>query len=334
MPSVHSRHSFPAADDLVRLLEPKINPDFYNQVSVGYLVAVELGENDAMSTSAQVKPQIDRLPSFAGILREQDQFAQPDDVGVTADINSAFDKLVLQSGVPMSPAMLTALCFSLSLVMAGSLFVMSDNLMMGAIGAGLGAILPIAFTVWIRSQRQRQIMDQMPPMVDELARAAKTGRSLAQCLELVAHDTPSPLGDELRLCTKKLAMGVGLPQALAELPPRTGIVSMNVFTMALTVHEQTGGDLVTVMDRLSRTIRDRIMFLGRLRAATAASRAASILMIGLPPAIVAFFAWRDPNYFRDLFDSPWGGRLTMIAIALQIIGAAIVLRILRNTARS
>jgi tight adherence protein B len=151
---------------------------------------------------------------------------------------------------------------------------------------------------------------------------------------MVAHDTPSPLGDELRRCTHKQAMGIGLAQSIADLPARTGIVSMNVFTMALSVHQQTGGDLVTVMDRLSRTIRDRIMFLGRLRSATAASRAASILMIGLPPAIVAFFVWRDPNYFRDLFNSPWGRTLTLIAIGLQIIGGAIVLRILKRTAQS
>ena len=153
-------------------------------------------------------------------------------------------------------------------------------------------------------------------------------------MELVAQDTPAPLGTELRLCVKKLAMGVGVPQALADLPARTGIVSMNVFTMALTVHQQTGGDLVTVMDRLARTIRDRISFLGRLRAATAASRAASLLMIGLPPAIVTFFAWRDPNYFTDLFASPWGRTMTLIAIALQVIGAALVLRILRTTSQS
>lgn len=283
--------------------------------------------------STQV-PILEPEATFAGILREQDHFASPQDVGLTADMNSAFDKLVLQSGVEMSATMLTALCFACCLVMAGSVFVITDNLLLASMAAGLGAALPIIFTALIRSRRQKLIMEQMPPMVDELARAAKTGRSLEQCLELVAHDTPSPLGDELRICTRKQAMGVGLATALADLPARTGIVSMNVFTMALTVHQQTGGDLVTVMDRLSRTIRDRISFLGRLRAATAASRAASLLMIGLPPAVVAFFAWRDPNYFRDLFDSPWGRTMTLIAIGLQIIGAAIVLRILKTTSRS
>ena len=286
-----------------------------------------------MATTTPMPP-VERDVSFAGILREQDRFASPEDVGLTADLNSSFDKLVLQSGVDMSATMLTALCFASSLVMAGSVFVMTDNLLVAAIAAGLGGVLPIMFTALVRSRRQKLIMEQMPSMVDELSRAAKTGRSLEQCLEMVAHDTPTPLGDELRICTRKQAMGIGLATALADLPPRTGIVSMNVFTMALTVHQQTGGDLVTVMDRLSRTIRDRISFLGRLRAATAASRAASLLMIGLPPAVVIFFAWRDPNSFRDLFESPWGRTMTLVAIGLQIVGAAIVLRILKNTSRS
>jgi tight adherence protein B len=287
-----------------------------------------------MATKTPVIPKIERLPAFAGILREHETFSNADDVGMTADLNSSFDRLVLQSGVEMSASMLTMLCLCCGMVMGGSCFVLTDNLLLGALGAGIGAILPIIFTAVIRAQRQKLIMEQMPPMVDELSRAAKTGRSLEQCMELVAHDTPAPLGDELRLCVKKLAMGVGVPQALADLPSRTGIVSMNVFTMALTVHQQTGGDLVTVMDRLARTIRDRISFLGRLRAATAASRAASLLMIGLPPAIVTFFAWRDPNYFDELFASPWGRTMTLVAIALQIIGAALVLRILRTTSRS
>src|SRR5438128_1272379 len=145
-----------------------------------------------MATELPSISKIERLPAFAGILREQENFANEEDVGLTADINSSFDRLVLQSGVEMSPSLLTLLCLSCGLVMGGSFFVLSDNFLLGAIGAGMGAILPIVFTAVIRAQRQKQIMEQMPPMVDELARAAKTGRSLEQCMELVAHDTPAP----------------------------------------------------------------------------------------------------------------------------------------------
>lgn len=132
--------------------------------------------------------------------------------------------------------------------------------------------------------------------------AAKTGRSLDQCMQLVAEDTPSPLGDELRLCVQKMDLGMSVSEAIRDLPYRTGVVSLNVLRTALTVHHQTG-DLISVLDRLSSTIRDRISYLGRLKAATAASRASAIMMLIIPPGVVVFFLFRDPDYL-DCHDFP------------------------------
>jgi tight adherence protein B len=168
-------------------------------------------------------------------------------------------------------------------------------------------------------------------MVDELGRAARTGRSLEQCLSLVADDTPSPLGDEIRLCARKLELGIGLRAALEALPERTGLVSLNVLVLALSVHLVSGGDLVSVLERLSRTIRERMLYVGRLRAVTAASRATAILMIVLPPAILGFFMIRDAEYFSKLFAATWGRNITVAAIVLDAIGIAWVMRILKTS---
>jgi tight adherence protein B len=99
----------------------------------------------------------------------------------------------------------------------------------------------------------------------------------------------------------------------------------------LTVQQQTGGDLVTVLERLSRTVRDRLAFLGRMRAATAASRATAILMIVLPPGVLAFFILRKPNYLHELLSSPWGRNATILAVALELVGAIWVMRILKTS---
>ncbi|HVJ68728.1 MAG TPA: type II secretion system F family protein, partial [Caulifigura sp.] len=186
----------------------------------------------------------------------------------------------------------------------------------------------------VRMRRQSQMMSQMPGMLDELARAAKTGRSLEHCLQQVAEDTPLPLGSEIQLCTRKLALGVPLDAALNEFPKRTGLVSSSVFVTALSVHRQTGGDLVRVLERLAQTVRDRMQFQGRLKAATAASRGTAFLMIVLPPAILAFFAFRDPNYLSNLMASSWGRFVTIAAFALEFIGAIWVMAVLRKSQQS
>jgi len=168
-------------------------------------------------------------------------------------------------------------------------------------------------------------------MLEELARAAKTGRSVEQSLEMVSADTPAPLGDELKLAAGRLKMGVQLKDALRDLPHRTGLMTLSLLCTTLTVQQQTGGDLVTVLERLSRTVRDRVAFLGRLRAATAASRATAILMIVLPPAVLAFFIIRKPTYMQELFSSAWGRNATILAVVLEVVGALWIMRILKTS---
>lgn len=273
-------------------------------------------------------------PEFSAILREQETYAagESDDVGNR--INSWFDLLMIQSGMGISPSMVLALCLLSGVALGGLVFVIQENPITTAIAAFFGFVAPIVVAVAMRARRQSVMMNQMPPMIDELARAAKTGRSVEACLQVVANDTPSPLGQELRRCTDRMAMGLQLPVAMEELPYRTGLVSASVLSTALSVHRETGGDLVHVLERLSQTIRDRIQFQGRLAAATAASRAVAILMVSLPPLILAFFIFRDPAYLQNLMDSTWASRLTILAIILQIIGTIWVFRVLASSRKT
>lgn len=287
-----------------------------------------------MTTQLKRPPTIEPLPDFAGILRDDEFFGGRRHDDAAERLNGWFDGLMLQSGLAIAPSVMLLLCLCTAISLGGAVFVIQENLLTTALATLVGAVMPVVGAVVARSRRQKTILNQLPETIGELARAARTGRSLEQCFEIVAVDTPKPLGDELRLCARRLRMGMGLAAALRELPQRTGLVSLNVFVTALTVHHQTGGDLVSVLDRLAHTIRDRLTFLGRLRAATIASRATAVLMLILPPAILAFFAFRDPSYFTDLMSSTWGRNITIFAVLLQIVGSLWVLRILKDSQRS
>ncbi len=275
----------------------------------------------------QIKPR----PEFSAILKQQETFAQPGKEGTSNNINGWFDRLMIQSGIDYAPSFVIFLSLLSAIIAGGAAFVIQEDFLTTAVTGLLGAAIPTLALIGIRARRQNLMTNQLPNMVEELSRAAKTGRSLDQCLHLVAHDTPSPLGDELKDCSRKLQMGLHINDALAGLGERTGLNSVKILTMALTVHQTTGGDLVQVLDRLARALRDRLQFLGRLRSATAASRATAILMISIPPLILLFFIYRDPNYFNTLMSSSWGRGATMIGVALEIVGALWVLRILQTS---
>ena len=281
-------------------------------------------------SSATVEPRRE----FSGILKDRETFGSGRQADTADRINTWFDTLLLQTGWNLAPAMVLMLCVCSAITVGGLIFVIQENLLATAFGGAVGLLLPIVMAMIARSRRQNQIMQQIPAMLEELGRAAKTGRSVEQCLQMVAADTPAPLGTEMRLVSSRLKMGMPLRSALADLPHRTGLMTLNLMNTTLTVQQQTGGDLVTVLNRLSQAVRDRLLFLGRLRAATAASRATATLMIVLPPAILVFFLLRDPDYFDNLMGSVWGRNATLIAIGLEIIGAVWVLRILKSSQRT
>lgn len=285
------------------------------------------------ATAAGWQPPPSR-PEFAGILKEQENFGTGRGDDAADQINSWFDELMLQSGLGVSPSMMVMLCLCSAITVGGGIFVIQENLLTTALGALVGFMLPVITAIIARTRRQDKMTAQIPAMLEELARAAKTGRSVEHSLQMVAADTPDPLGAELKLATGRVEMGIPLKEALRDLPRRTGLMTLGLMCTTLVVQQQTGGDLVLVLERLSRTVRDRLLFVGRLRAATAASRATAILMIVLPPAVLAFFVYRKPNYLEELLSSVWGRNTTILAICLEIIGALWVMRILKDSEQS
>lgn len=285
------------------------------------------------TTSSAAAATIEPGTGFSGILKEQETFGTGRGVDVDAGdrINTWFDTLMVQCGWELAPSLVVMLCACSAIAVGGAAFVWQENLLSTAFAALIGFLLPVLAAMIARSQRQNKLMQQLPPMLEELARAAKTGRSVEQCLQMVAIDTPQPLGTELRLASRRMDLGMPLKDALRDLPHRTGVMTLNLLATTLVVQQQTGGDLVSVLTRLSRTVRDRLLFLGRLKAATAASRATAILMIVLPPSILAFFTLRDPDYFQNLMNSSWGRNATWLAFGLELIGVVWVMRILKKS---
>jgi tight adherence protein B len=287
-----------------------------------------------MATDLPIYRPIESHPSFAGILRHQERFAAADDDRVSSRINTEFDRMMVQSNVDLSPATVLMLCLLCGIVFGGLLLVFQENPLSAALGLVIGSVFPLLYVFFTRLRRQRKMTQQLPSMIEELARAAKTGRSIDQCCAMVAEDTPEPLGSELRVCVRRMQMGEDVASSMRDLPDRTGLLALNILVTSLGVHQQTGGDLVMVLERLAQTIRDRLLFLGQLRAVTIGSRWTAVLMLALPPIIITFFTLRDPNYLDQLLSTYWGRFLTIAALVLNVLGSIVVLSILRGSQRT
>jgi tight adherence protein B len=240
---------------------------------------------------------------------------------------------MLQSGLRTSPGLWLALSVVCGLAAGGTAFVATERPFMTAIFTMVGLSLPIVFAMFARSRRQKAIMIQLPGMADELARVARSGRNLEHSFTLVAGDTRSPLGDELRISARRMEMGLDVGTAVKDLAKRTGVSTLTMFSSALAVHQDTGGDLIAVLERLATAVRDRLHFISRQQAATIASRYGTIMMVIAATVAMAFHLFRDPEYLNSLLNSFWGRLSLWTAIIFQITGCLLVYRILSRSAR-
>lgn len=286
-----------------------------------------------MVTQGTVSAAIDPQPEFAGILREEVRYATGDDSGTGASVNGWFDRLMLQSGISTSPSVWLMLCVLTAVALGGAVFVLTEITPVAVLAGLLGMAFPLAAAAGMRANRQKNIRTQLPEAAEELARAARSGRNIESALHFVAGDTESPLGDELRLAVRRMDMGVDVATAVRDLPERTGVTALTMLTSAISLHQDTGGDLVSVLERLAASVRDRMHFVNRMRAATIAARSGAILMLVIPPLIIGFYVFRDPQYLTSLMSSFWGRLTFWSGVVLQIVGALLVFRILRKTAR-
>ncbi len=276
---------------------------------------------------------IEPRPEFLGLLKENQQFATGTNTGTGEAINGWFDSLMVQSGIRTAPSVWLGLSVISGITLGGLVFVFLEQPVPTLMAGLIGLVAPVAFALILRSRRQKKIMEQLPGMAEELARTARSGRNIESAFQLVAADTPAPLGDELRTSARRAEMGIDLASAVRDLPYRTGVSTVTIFTSAISVHQDTGGDLISVLERLATSIRDRLHFVSRLRAATIASRLGTIMMLIIPVMVMSFYLFRDPLYLQKLLGSFWGRLSLWLGVVLQIVGCLTVMRILRSSAR-
>src|SRR4029077_1208925 len=127
-----------------------------------------------------------------------------------------------------------------------------------------------------RNERFAQIRELLPGSMELMARAVRAGETLDQAVDAAGWGTLEPLGIEWRRAARHLDLGLSVPGAMKSMTKRAPLMEMRILSTALNVQRRTGGNLPTTLERLSHVIRDRLSYQRQFRAATGASRMATI----------------------------------------------------------
>lgn len=197
-----------------------------------------------------------------------------------------------------------------------------------AVGVGVAmVILPLLWLAWRRRRRLNRLMDQLPDVFDLLAQALRAGQSLSAAIQMVSENMPDPMGTEFARVFHEQNLGIKIEEALQSMADRNGQMDLRFFVTAVLIQRQTGGDLAEVLDKISSIIRERIQLFGMVRALTAEGRLSGWVLLALP--VIVFFAEfaLNPDYAGDLIFDQTGRFMAYAAVALQLMGMAMIKKI-------
>jgi tight adherence protein B len=215
------------------------------------------------------------------------------------------------------------------LLLAGASFPANQTALFGVVGAVLGAVLPYSYASYRRTKRFAKFEEIFPEAIDTLARAVRAGHAFTTALELIASEVSEPVASEFRKLFEEQKFGLPVRDALINLTERVPLVDVKFFVTAVMLQRETGGNLAEILDNLSYVIRERFKIMRQVRVYTAQGRLTMMLLMGMPPIIVAVMLTTNRLFIMPLFSDPIGHALLVGGIVLQTIGYFVIRKIIQ-----
>ena len=213
------------------------------------------------------------------------------------------------------------------LVMVG-VWLLTGSWLLIVVGLVLLGMAPNLLLARLSKRRRLRFADQLPDALMLVAGAIRSGASLPLALRQMSLEVPAPCGQEFELMLREQRLGVSLDDALGSLERRMGGDDLRLFTAAIRIAGDSGGNLAETLERLADTIRRKLTVEGKIRALTAQGRLQGWIMSLLPIAVaVALFAL-EPEAMEPLI-ATWQGWIVCGVIAvLELAGMIFIRRIM------
>lgn len=232
-----------------------------------------------------------------------------------------------QAGLNIKPGTLVVLSTVLELVGFLVTRELSGNLIIALATTAVGGAAPFLFVAIARRRRLNAFEKSFPEAIDLLGRSVLAGHSFITGLEMIGTELGEPLAGEFRTAFDEQNFGLPLKDALLNLAERVPIMDVRFFVTALMVQKDTGGNLAEILSNLSHVIRERFKLRGEVRTRTAQGRLTAAILIAMPPIMMLVLRFMNPDYEGLLFRDPLGPVILGVAAGLQIVGAAILWKI-------
>ncbi len=185
----------------------------------------------------------------------------------------------------------------------------------------------VGWTIASRRRRYRRAVEHsLPEVATAIADSLSAGRSLRASFAGSVSSLDGPPAIELARLSAELDLGAPTPEVLEGWRGRMRSERIDAFAMALLSQRLAGGDLASLLRRFAAGAAERERVAEEARSATAQARFTGLLVVAMPTGGALFAELLQPGFLGKLLASPPAAVLLALALALQLVGFAVIRR--------
>ena len=217
------------------------------------------------------------------------------------------------------------------IVIMGVLAVVSFLLLTVLTGAALPVRILVAVTfgvggvyLWVNNKAKKRMSlleEQLPDAVELMVRSLRVGHPFSAAIGIVAKEVPDPLGTEMGVIADEAAYGRDIGEALKNMAERIDMQDLRFLAVAVTIQQQSGGNLAEILAGLAQVIRSRFKLFRRAKAITAEAKWSGMFLSGFPIVALIVINMIQPDYYDDVKETS-----AFIPAAL-VVGAFLVVNV-------
>lgn len=174
---------------------------------------------------------------------------------------------------------------------------------LGGLGAAMLAYFAPSVSLRVSTNRRRlKFQKQLVDVLVLMTGAVRAGFSFLQAMEVVVREVRDPASMEFGRVLREVAIGRPVSQALSDLALRMDSRDLDLLVTAINIQYQVGGNLTTMLDSVTETIRERIRLYGEVRVLTTQQRLTAYVLAMLPVFLAGILFLINPEYMSNLFD--------------------------------
>jgi len=172
-----------------------------------------------------------------------------------------------------------------------------------SIAMGVGGVY-----FWVSSKANKRlsmIEEQLPDAIELMVRSLRVGHPFSSAIQIVAKEVADPLATEFGVIADESAYGRDVGEALKDMAERIDMQDLRFLAVAVTIQQQSGGNLAEILAGLSKVIRARFRLFRRVKAITAEAQWSGKFLSAFPIVALIAINVMDPNYYDEVMDHPW-----------------------------